>query len=92
MFVKERQRLIDEVLVERLSHVVLDVARHADQNPALQKEKDTADETCAQHFAGSDGEFRPGDFIPILVNRLANDEGNEQTHRRAGEDAEYSDC
>ena len=37
MFVKERERLIDEVPVKLLSHVVLDVARHADQNAALQE-------------------------------------------------------
>ena len=40
MFVKERERLIDEMLVERLSHVVLDIARHADENRRCRKRKD----------------------------------------------------
>jgi hypothetical protein len=50
MFVKKRERLIDEVSIELLAHVVLDVARHADQNPALQEEKETSDYTRAQHL------------------------------------------
>jgi hypothetical protein len=52
MFVKEREWLIDEVTVKSLSHVVLDIARHADQNAALQEEKESADQTCGEHLAG----------------------------------------
>jgi len=91
MFVKEREWLVDEVLVEHLPHVVLDIARHVDEYPALQKEKETADETGAYHLPGGDGEFRPGDLSPILVNRPANNEGNDKSGGNAGEDADYSD-
>src|ERR1051326_8287309 len=48
VFVEERERLIDEVTIKLLAHVVLDVARHADQNAALQKKKKPADQTCTE--------------------------------------------
>jgi hypothetical protein len=55
MFVKERKGLVDEVRVEFLSHVVFDVARHADQNPALQEKKRAANETCTEDLRGREG-------------------------------------
>jgi hypothetical protein len=91
MLVKEREWLVDKMLVENLPHVVLDIARHVDEYPALQKEKETADKTRAHNFAGGKSEFRPGDLSPILVDCPANDEGNKKTHGRAGKDAEYSE-
>ena len=87
MFVEERERLVDEVAIKLFSHVVLNVARHADENAALQKEKDTADDACGQHFTGSDREFCPGDLSPILVNRLSDYEGNKESGTNAAEDA-----
>ncbi len=82
MFVKERERLIDEVRVKILTHVVFDVARHADQNAALQKEKEAADETCAKNLRGRDDEFRPRDFSPVRVNCLADKERDEKAGRQ----------
>jgi hypothetical protein len=67
------------------------MARHVNEYPALQKEKETADETGAHNFGGSDSEFRPGDFSPILVNCPAHNEGNDKSGGNAGEDAEYSE-
>jgi hypothetical protein len=87
MFVKKRERLVDKVTIKLLSHIVLDIARHVDEYPALQKEKDTADQACSQHFTGGDGEFCPGNVSPILINRPANYEGNKESGGNAAEDA-----
>src|ERR1051326_8287310 len=91
VFVEERERLIDEVTIKLLAHVVLDVARHADQNAALQKKKKPADQTCTEDFTGGDREFRPGQLSPVRVDRLADDEWNKKSGSYAAEDTRDAD-
>jgi hypothetical protein len=85
MFVEERERLVNEVTVKLLSHVVLDIARHADQYVALQEKEESADQTRGENLAGGDCELRPGNFGPVCVNSLSDDVRNEESYRNTGE-------
>jgi hypothetical protein len=73
--------------IELFAHVVLDIARHADQDPALQEEKETTDYTRAQHLGRGDREIWPVNLRRVLVNCMPDDKWNEKADSNTAENA-----
>ena len=87
---KKRERLALEVRVEVLPQVVLDMARHADENAALEEEEDAADDARAD-----DEQRRARDVLPRrpraqVVHRAPDEDRDEQPDDRPGQDAEHA--
>ena len=57
VFVKKREGLIDQSPVEILAQVVLDIARHADDDSSLQKQKQAAHRARTQNLQRGDIQF-----------------------------------
>ena len=87
MFVKERLRLIHEVGVEILTQVVLDVARHADQDPPLKEQKHAADNACAENLCSSYRQIGPVYFRPVRINGFTDDQRDVEAADDIREDA-----
>src|SRR6266498_2194404 len=73
--------------VEVVPQVVLNVSRHADEYAALKKKKDAAHQAGAQDLQGSDAELCPVNFVPIGVDRIADDQRDGDVKDYAGQDA-----
>jgi hypothetical protein len=57
----------------------------------LQKEEETADQTRNENLARGNREFRPGNFSPIRINCLANNEWNKKAGSYAAKDTGNTD-
>ena len=78
MGLKIRQRQLLQVREEVVPHVVLDVARRADQDPAHEEPEDAADEADGEQEAAVLDELRARDAARQIVDR-------EAQHARCGE-------
>ena len=70
MFMKERERLIDQVSVKIIPQVVLDVPRHADKDATLKEQKKAAHGARAHDFRSGDRQFCPRHLSPSRRRRL----------------------
>ena len=72
------QRQLLQVREEVVPHVVLDVARRADEDPALQEQEHAADQADGEQQRAVGGELAAGDPAGQIVD-------GEAEHRRPGE-------
>ena len=70
---KKRQRLSDQGGVKIVAEIVLNVARHADQNSALEKKKDPAHGAGPEDLQRGNRQSGPRNLGPFRVKRIADD-------------------
>ena len=73
--------------VEIFSQVVFDLARYANQYATLEEEEDAANCAGAENLERGESKPRPGNFAPVCIYGLANNNGDIKVANDAGEDA-----
>ena len=60
--------------VKNLSQVILDISRHADEDAPLEKQESATNETGSEDFQRGNGESRPTNLRPVLINSFADND------------------